>query len=116
MTTPHHDHSVFNIKAGDRLPILEIHLVDCDGNPMDLTPYSTVKLIVAKCVGGRRVVDLALMAKSLPETDGIVTYQWAAGDTDEPGDYNLEVRLTNGTRETSLPAGGYGKVKISPRL
>lgn len=122
--TTRHDHTIFEIKEGDRLPVLKCKLLDCEGNPLDLTPYEDAFLVVSKCVGGRRIIDMQVMTKETPLTDGIVTYAWAVGDTDVPGDYNLEVVLSpdfnvapaSDQKLMTLPGGGYGKLKITARL
>lgn len=93
-----HDHTIFYIKSGDLLPELEILLLDCEGLPLDLTPYlaGQMRIVIASCVGGRRIVsDAPVSQKSgTLATDGKVVYQWQPGETDEPGDYLLEVVLT----------------------
>lgn len=111
------DDRVFTIKEGDRHPDLEISLVDKDGNPLDLTPYPTIRLVIAPSVGGRRIVDMALMMKKGLPTEGKVVYAWAAGQTDRPGEYLLEVILSpDATKLMTLPGGSYGKLIITPRL
>lgn len=113
------------IKAGDRLPALEISLVDSEGNPLDLTLYSSIFLVVAPCVSGRRIVDMKPMMKKQPQSGdnvGKVTYPWAAGETDVPGEYKLEVVLSPNFEAgadqqlMTLPGGGYGTLTIIPRL
>jgi hypothetical protein len=124
MSATHHDHTVFEIKSGDRLPVLEVHLIDCEGNALDLTPYQDAFLVVSQCVGGRRIVDMAPMAKQVPLTGGIVTYNWAMGDTAVAGEYNVEIVLSpnftvvpsTDQKLMTLPGGGYGKLRITPRL
>lgn len=122
--SPPHSHKVFTIKAGDRLPALEILLKDCNGEPLDLTPYQDVLLVIASCVGGRRIVDMEEMEKMVPLTEGRVVYEWPAGQTDKAGEYQLEVILSpdfninpeSEQKLMTLPGGGYGKVVITPRL
>lgn len=119
-----HTHRVFTVKQGDRLPVLEVHLIDCEGVALDLTPYADAFLVVAACVGGRRIIDMAPMVKKAPFTGGIVTYDWLAADTAVPGEYNLEVILSpnfsvipaSNQKLMTLPSGGYGKLVITPRL
>lgn len=111
------DDKVFTIKQGDRYPDLEITLVDNEGNPLDLTPFQSVFLVIAPCVSGRRIVDMAPMTKKTPFTDGKVVYGWAANQTDTSGEYLLEVILSpDSIKLMTLPGGSYGKVVITPRL
>lgn len=114
----------FTIKAGDRLPTLEIQLLDCQGNPLDLTPYPDIMIVIAPCVGGRRIVDMAPVVLDGLPTAGKILYHWAPGQTDKPGEYLLEVILSpnydivpkTSQQLMTLPGGGYGKVIITPRL
>lgn len=133
MTVPNHDHKTFYIKQGDRLPSLEVLLIDCEGNPLDLTAYSGVApadpgpnifLVIAPCVAGRRIVDMAVMTVKGDPLQGRVVHQWSRGQTDKPGEYQVEVILSpdfNVSPSTdqklmTLPGGGYGKLIITPRL
>jgi hypothetical protein len=124
MTDPTHNHKLFTIKVGDLLPSIEILLVDCQGKPLNLEPYEKIEVVIAACVGGRRIVSMApAVVKNPPGTDGLVVYDWQPGQTDKPGDFQLEVILTltdpNAVPQSklmTLPGGGYGRVKIVPRL
>ena len=107
---------VYTIKAGDLLPAIEIYLVDCEGNPIDLTGFPDLRIVVAPCIGGRRIVDMKPVVKD-PEIPNKVTYAWAEGETDKPGKYLCEVRLTQAdSKEMTLPGAGYGEIVITPRL
>ena len=123
------DPQLFEIKQGARFPILEIDLVDCKGEPLDLTPYTVAGagmfVVVASCIGGRRIVDMGLLfpKAGVPLTAGTVVHPWLQGETDKPGVYMIEVYLNpdvNAPPATEahmiLPGSGYGKLVIYPHL
>jgi hypothetical protein len=132
-----YDHKIFYIKTGDLRPKLEIHFVDCDGEALDLGPYQSLKVHIAACIGGRKIVTGGLMVVEDPAVDGKATYEWQTGETDEAGDYLIEVvceldhddddsnndgikdvggGAATATKPMTLPSGGYGKMTILPRL
>lgn len=110
------------IKAGDRLPALELLLQDTNGNPIDLSDFDYRKIVIAPCVDGRRIVDLGSLAFKTDGTNGLLVYSWADGETDKAGEYLVEVVLSTVASPSdsdpvmTLPGGSYGKLTISPRL
>jgi hypothetical protein len=111
---------IYYMKEGDRLPKLQMTFLDDDGNPISLAQIDTIKLYIAPSVGGRRIVDGGTMAVVGQETDGTAEYAWEAGDTDKPGEYKVEVVLTQDELGTELkqtvPRSNYDTLIITPRL
>jgi hypothetical protein len=83
--------SEFTLTAGDTLPPLTSTLTDGLGAPINLTT-ATVQLRM------RRVDDSALVLSEPATIDdaeaGKVRYDWAEGDTDDPGLFFAEWRIT----------------------
>jgi hypothetical protein len=79
--------SSFEIPAGDRLPELEVQLRNADG------PVPVVGATVAFTMtsGARTVTGPATLTDA---ATGVVSYPWAAGDTDTPGEYRASFRVT----------------------
>lgn len=122
----------FVMKVGDTRPVLDIYLQYADGTPYDLSQsyVQTIQLIVAPCVGGRRIIGIVpgtdgLMAKvstpglGAPYTDGHCQFQWQA-NTLVVGEYWMEIIVNtlisavSGTE--SFPRGKYYKLIVLPHL
>lgn len=104
----------FSIKSGSTEPALVVGLLD-NGEPLNLTG-ATVRIRMRSVLGGPLVVD-SPAAVLAPATDGVVSYQWTAGDTDEVGDYEVEFEVTfSGGAEQVFPNDGYVNVSIEPSL
>jgi len=89
--------------AGDTLPILRRQLLD-DGNPIDLTTATGVRLF-ARDVLGRVVVNGAACTIATPKTEGRVTF--APGST-PPGRYLAQFVIAFDGDTLSVPNGdGY---------
>lgn len=78
------------IKKGDRLPAL-VATLRAAGSAVNLTGGS-VKFIMRSVNGGTPKINAA--ATLTTPASGIVTYDWAAADTDTPGKYHAEFQYT----------------------
>lgn len=76
------------IKQHDNYPYLQASLSDANG-PVDLTTAVQVKFI-AKGVS----VTVTGTCSIIDATNGVIQYQWAAGDTGTPDDYEVEFEVT----------------------
>ena len=103
-----------DIKQNDRLPALEITITKTDNTPLDLT-NATAKFIMTDTSGKVKVNATANIKD--PPTNGVVEYEWAAGDTDTPGDYRAEIEITYaGGQKITAPSAGYISIKIHDEL
>ncbi len=86
--------STFPLSQGDTLPILTSSLVDGAGEAIDLTT-ATVQFRMRATDGGALVIDSPASIVGVA-TLGNVSYSWQSGDTDTPGYYFAEWRVTYG--------------------
>lgn len=95
------------LKAGDLAPKLI----------GDLNADVTGATVVAKL---RRVHTAVTMSKTCTlddATNGIVSYQWVAGDTDVPGSYIVEFLVTfSGGTPQRFPQRSYREISILPKV
>lgn len=80
----------FNIKQNDTSPSLLANLKDYDNNPVNITGASV--MFHMKDISGTLKVDSAMTI--VDAVNGIVRYDWVAGDTDTAGAYYVEFEVT----------------------
>lgn len=91
----------FHVKRGDLGPRIEAALVDGEGNRVNLTGISSLRFHMNDPAGDN-VIDAA--AAVLDAAEGVVAYEWQAGDTDhDPGDYPAEFEVMSAGRPTTFP-------------
>ena len=97
------------IKQGATLPVLQSTLA-WTGDPEDLTNVSTVQVSI------RRRGDAALPLKTGSVVSAVerkVKYDWVAGETDVPGLYSYEWKLTFSDGKVMYsPSADYGEFRI----
>lgn len=101
----------YSIIQGNLLPALTATLSYADGTAVNLAGAS-VNLVL-------RNPDASAVYLNQPcaATGNTVTYDWASGDTDIPGDYVAEFVVTFSDLTTqSFPTEGYFPVTITPTL
>src|SRR5690606_7598961 len=101
----------YAIKAGDTFPPIIVQALGDNGEPVDLTGYS-VTFVISEEIGARPIVNRA--GTILP--DGKLRFDWLPGETNNPGNYLLEIILKKGTQQFTLPGAGYAQITITPRL
>lgn len=82
----------FYITEGARKPDLLITLKDEDGAARNLAG-ATGTFTLTRKLDGSRIFDKQAMALVVA-ADGTIKYEWAAGNTDEPGSFMGEVIIT----------------------
>lgn len=83
------------IKAGDTYPPLVTTLEE-NGGPLDLTTATSITMRMASDSPPSAVDDLVCAVVGDP-TQGVVEYEWQAGDTDVPGTYKVDFVIDFGT-------------------
>ncbi len=97
---------VFYIKKGDSAPPVEATLRKADRSAIDLTDATSVNFQMGEIDSPAEIVD--------PPTSGQVRYDWGASETDAPGVYSAEFKITWGDgREQTVPSRGYIRVYIT---
>lgn len=109
----------FSIKNGDTAPAYVVDLQeDVDTTPaaIDLTDATSVtfKMRLTGTTGAPAVTGAMTVTSA---ASGRVTYEWAAGDTDATGTYDVEFEIlwSDGTIET-VPNSGYATVIVTDDL
>ena len=98
------------MKAGDTAPAVRAVLLDADGAPVNLTGATVRFIIATKTTPRTAAVDAEATVDTEP---GTVIYEWVAGDTAEPGDYDAEFEVTYADgRYQTFPTDGYVAAKI----
>jgi hypothetical protein len=112
----------FEIKSGNTLPALTATLSD-DAGVVNLSGC-TVELLLSEAPA-HLTLETVSQATLVFKHAGMVTsaltggvaYQWAAGETDEPGSYLAEFKVTDALgRVKSYPTRGYILVLIKSSL
>lgn len=93
----------YSMKSGDTKP-MRARLTYSDGSPVDLTG-ATVSFYM-----GTTLVDRP--ATVVDATDGVVEYPWGAGETNTPGQYPAEFKVTVAGASQRVPSKGTIIVKI----
>lgn len=104
----------FTIKSGDTQPPLEVALLSNE-LPVDLTSATEVRLHLRATEGGPLLIDAAMTIVG-SAADGVVKYQWVAGDTDVVGLFYAEYVVTWATGEQTFPDDGYSLIEVTPGL
>lgn len=108
--------SVFYLTVGDTQPRIEATLKDA-GTAINLTNAETVAFTL-KRLRGDVVIDRAA-ASFTNKASGIVHYDWATGDVDEPGTYEATWTVFWGAGSTAaqtVPSHERDLVVITPAL
>lgn len=105
----------FYIKKGDDEPALERILEDINGDVVNLSGAS-VQFLMKRAGATTPKVDAAAEIGD-PATAGIVSYAWAAGDTDTEGEYDAEFQVTfAGGAVQTFPNDSYLRIRVTRDL
>ncbi len=83
----------FWLKAGDLVPSITATLEDADGNPIDIIAADVTFVMRLIDADAPTVEAAAQNLQSAPGTEGMVRYDWQAGETDVAGGYDAEWRV-----------------------
>lgn len=99
---------IFNMKANDTRPPLQIQVFNPDGSERDLTGHVVTFVM-------RRGDDVKVDAAMTPvvQARGIMEYQWDLADTDTVGEFQAEVVIDG---NDTYPKDGYITVIFSQDL
>jgi hypothetical protein len=100
----------FTIKQHDTRPIIQVNLA-VGGSLVNLTTATSVSFIMAPALGGAATIDAAATIDDA--ATGLVSYTWAAGDTDTVGSFDAEweVLWSDGSKQT-FPTDSYLSIEI----
>ena len=73
-----------------------ITLTDEDGVIQDVSAFSGTKTVIA-LTPDKRETKTAVVSFNGTGSDGVVTWVWADGDIDRPGDWELQIVLNSGS-------------------
>ena len=117
MPQPNNDTRKLIITAGDRLHQPAGDLTKSDGTPYNLEGLTLAFRMVA-VNSGDVIVDnqpaVSIQTDADPNTWGRCTYEWQAGDTDEPGLYRACFIVTAEGLSTHFPPDGTFYILIQP--
>lgn len=105
-----------DMKQGDTWPPLPIQLREHDGSPTDLTDMDEIRVYI---VGTDHTIttDTQNVTVDGDPKDGNGYYSWQAGDTDYPGEYQVEYEVVwDDGRVRRYPTVGYRTLLIIPNL
>lgn len=96
--------SEVSFPTGNTAPSLTGTLTRTDGTAIDVTAATGVDFVMRLLADRRMKVDAA--ANVDDASGGLVSYDWAPGDLDTPGDYETRwrIRWADGTIEATEPA------------
>lgn len=105
--------STFYLKTGDLLPVIRSTLSDAD-DAFDLASATGVAFVMKPYGSGEVKVDAAAAIDDAEARE--VSYVWQEGDTDTPGVYRAEWRVTYAEGVVTFPNGSYDVVHIRGAL
>jgi hypothetical protein len=103
----------FEIKSGDVEPPLDVTLLS-DTEPVDLSGIVGVRLRTRATEGGPILIDSPMTV--VDAANGLVRYEWQAGDTDVVGEFYAEYVVTWTEGEQTFPDDGYHLIDVNPGL
>lgn len=107
----------FRIKTNDTSPLLSVTLTDANGTGIGLAGASARFHMKAFGADSLKIDAPATVGIVGVGVDGLVTYDWIAGDTDTAGTYYGEIEVTYGdARVETFPNNGYFTIIIKEDL
>ena len=73
-----------------------ITLKDLDGNVQNVSGFTGTKTAIGIAPNKRKTVTATITFNS-DGSDGVITWTWASGDIDTPGDWEVQITLNSGS-------------------
>ena len=101
------------MKKGNLQPPVEATLLDGNADPINLTG-ATIKMVMRKVSTGVVLEKTMVIVSAIA---GTLKYDWVAGDTDNPGFYDIEFKITfSDTTSLTVPNNTYDRLEIIDNL
>lgn len=106
------------IKQNDTLPALEFTVFRTRNRPLPFIESEVVKVwVVVTEHGGDVVLEEEASDWSMTQYELTGNYEWEAGDTDDPGQYGVEVVVDlSDNRRITFPNHYTGQLEITRRF
>jgi hypothetical protein len=105
------------VKQGDSYGYVTEQLLDEKLDPVDLTAIIELGFYMRERGAAPIVADTAHTEVLGDPTEGIVRYQWQAGDLDTAGEFQFEWRVTFSTDQVqTFPSNGYNTIDVVRNL
>lgn len=111
----------FWIKSGDQVPQIESLLTDGAGDPIDIAQADVTFSLRHQRGGEVIIADAEAVNDQVGDGSdgsmGFVHYEWFPGETDIPGGYEAEWKVTFQTGDVmTFPNNGYDSVAIIEQI
>lgn len=108
------------LKAGDRLPVATFAIARADGAALGFSADDIDSITIIGRKKGAAAPAFQSEVTDFEVTDGgnriEGEYAWGEGETDEPGQYHLEVRVIVAGVPITFPNDQHETLMIAPRL
>ena len=104
---------MFQIKQGDRLPILSGQALGPVGDPIDVASAPYPRFLMRATGLPSPIISATAGATITNASQGQIAYLWAAGETATVGLFEGEFELTfPGPKTQTVPGGGYIPINV----
>lgn len=90
-----------------------ITLRDLDGIVQDVSAYTSTRTAIARPPHPGRKIVTATVSFNSDGVDGVVSFNWASGDIDEAGEWEVQITLNSAS---SRVKSFIGKMPVIPGL
>jgi len=84
------------VSVGSYGQTIQVTLKDLDGNVQDVSSFNATNTVYATSPGKAKDVSATISLVS-GGSDGVVSWSWADGDIDRPGDWEVQIVLNSAT-------------------